>query len=38
MGKWRSSRDGEVAGEALGCDRGWDVVFCVHGDVVKLVS
>jgi hypothetical protein len=38
MAKWWSSRDGEVTGEALGCDRGWDAVFYVRGDVVKLVS
>jgi hypothetical protein len=38
MAKWGSSRDGEVVGEALGCYRGWDAVFYVRGDVVKLVS
>jgi hypothetical protein len=33
-----SSRDDEVVGEALGCARGWDAVFCIRGDVVMLVS
>jgi hypothetical protein len=33
-----SSHDGEVAGEALGCARGRDAVFCIRGDVVMLVS
>jgi hypothetical protein len=36
--RWRGSRCGEVADEASGCDWGWDAVFCVRGDVVKLVS
>jgi hypothetical protein len=35
--KWRGSSDGEVAGEALGCDWGGDEVFRAHDKVVKLV-